>query len=120
MVLTNLLLVTWNLFFVLQKVALQRKFVISPFPKDSGLFSMETPCLLEFVLVITLKSAYMKLATEWEEVGLELGVLGMVPVRKSLGDILPEAGRLLDEILGAIRRSHIPLMLFDIIISVVF
>lgn len=47
--------------------------------------------------------------------GLETGVFGMVPVKESLGDVLPEA-YIQTSWWSPIRRNHTPLDAFDIII----
>lgn len=55
-------------FFVSWKVVIQLKFIVSPLPKDPGLFSELTACLPEFVFTVSLENTPQELATEWWEV----------------------------------------------------
>lgn len=56
-------------FLLLQKVALQLKFVVSSLPTDTGLFSEHTPCLPELALTSVLGNMHKELAAEWGRCG---------------------------------------------------
>ena len=80
-------------FFVSWKVVIQLKFIVSPLPKDPGLFSEITPCLPEFVFTVLLQST----PQEWPQSGERCGLSACgtevfaIPAGRSLGMDLPES-----------------------------